>query len=87
MGSQFGDSNAPVLTSQQSNIDNCLNIITQSVNNIPDCAQPGRSNYFLIATDQEEEEDDDDDDYNVESEDNKNFLEDLDMELEDYDGD
>jgi hypothetical protein len=26
MGSQSGDSNAPVLTSQQSNIDNYLNI-------------------------------------------------------------
>jgi hypothetical protein len=29
MGSQSGDSNAPVLTSQQLNIDNCLNITSQ----------------------------------------------------------
>jgi hypothetical protein len=51
----------------------------------------GGSNYLSIPTHQEEEEDDDDDDddddYNVESDDSENFLEDLDVELEDYDGD
>jgi MuDR family transposase len=48
----------------------------------------GGSNYLPIPTDQEEEEDDDDDDddYNVESDDSENFSEDLDVELEDYDG-
>jgi hypothetical protein len=86
MGSQFGGSNAPVLTSQQSNIDNCLNITSQPVNNTLDCAQHGGSNYLSIPTVQEEEENDDndDDDYNVESEDNEKFSEDLDAELEDY---
>jgi hypothetical protein len=81
MGSQSGCSNAHVLTSQQSNIDNSLNITSQPVNNTLNCAQPGESNYLPIPTDQEEEEEDDDDDYNVESED-------LDVELEgDYDSD
>jgi hypothetical protein len=80
MGSQFGCSNAHVLTSQQSNIDNSLNITNQPVNKTLNCAQPGGSNYLLIPTDQEEEEEDDDD-YNVESKD-------LDVELEeDYDSD
>jgi hypothetical protein len=75
-----------VLTSQQSYIDNSLNITSQSVNNTLDCAQPGGSNYLPIPTDQEEEEEDDDD-YNVESEDSENFSKDLDVESEDYDSD
>jgi hypothetical protein len=92
MDSQSGSSNAPMLTSQQSNIDNYLNITSQPVNNTLDCAQPGGSNYLPIPTDQEEEDNnDDDDDYyyynNVESEDSENFSDNLDVELEDYDGD
>jgi hypothetical protein len=87
MGCQFGGNNVHVLTSQQSNIDNSLNITSQPVNNTLDCSQSRGSNYLPISTDQEEEEDDDND-YNVESEDSKDFSEDLDMELEeDYDGD
>jgi hypothetical protein len=81
MGNQSGGSNAPVLTSQQSNIDNYLNITSQPANNTLNCAQLGGSNYLPIPTDQEKEEDNDD--YNVESENSDNFSKDLDVELED----